>query len=292
MHRLRSPPPAHPWQERRKYLARTDSGTWLLKFVGLGRAGERAFARARALADAGFSPTVAGLRHGFLVERWRDDLRPLSATAACDTRARLVAHVARYLAFRARHFAATACDGASTAELFEMLRCNALEGLEGAAAQAITASTWDGLCVAMQDAAHRVRRVETDNRLHRWEWLAGPSLFLKTDAVDHAAAHDLVGCQDIAWDVAGAETELDLSAAEAKHLTRSMAARGRPVDPALVALMRPCYLAFQLGHFAMAADAGGDASMRAALIAERDRYAAALPAAIRHAEARNRANGS
>ena len=57
-----------------------------------------------------------------------------------------------------------------------------------------------------------VRRVETDNRLHAWEWLHTPDgRLLKTDALDHHAGHDLIGCQDITWDIAGATVELDLS---------------------------------------------------------------------------------
>ena len=41
--------------------------------------------------------------------------------------------------------------------------------------------------------------------------LKDPTL-LKTDALDHSEGHDLIGCQDIAWDVVGAATELELSA--------------------------------------------------------------------------------
>ena len=285
-HRVGMLPPANPWQERRKYLAHTADGTWLVKFAGLGRAGERTLARARALADAGFSPAVAGLRHGFLVERWRDDLAPLSLPSMPQGRAREVERIAEYLAFRARNFAAAPDSGASIRELFEMMRCNACEALGDAASSIFDAIDRDWLDAALRQAAQRVRRVETDNRLHRWEWLAGPSLLLKTDAVDHAAAHDLVGCQDIAWDVAGAEVELGLSAAEAVHLAMSMAARGVGVDAALLALMRPCYLAFQCGNAALAAAATSHPPTRSSLVAERDRYAAALPRAVQDALAR------
>jgi hypothetical protein len=279
-HHVGTLPPAHPWQERRKYLAHTAGGTWLLKFAGLGRAGDRALARAGELADAGFSPAVAGLRHGFLVERWRDDLAPLSGASTPQARARLVERMAEYLAFRARRFAAAPDSGASITELFEMMRCNVREALGDAALSILGPVEGDRLDAALRRAAQRVRRVETDNRLHRCEWLVGPSLLLKTDAVDHAAAHDLVGCQDIAWDVAGAEVEFSLSGAEALHLARSMASRGVDVDPGLLALLRPCYLAFQWGHAAMAADATSDPLTRSALAAERDRDAAALPRAL------------
>ena len=61
-------PPAHVQQERRKFILRTEAGSWLLKFVGLGREGARKLDRARALHSAGFTPEVAGYRHGFLIE--------------------------------------------------------------------------------------------------------------------------------------------------------------------------------------------------------------------------------
>jgi hypothetical protein len=62
-------------------------------------------------------------------------------------------------------------------------------------------------------------RAATDNRLHQWEWLIrDDGSILKTDAIDHCSAHDLVGCQDIAWDVAGAIVEFDFSASESEDL--------------------------------------------------------------------------
>ena len=53
-----------------------------------------------------------------------------------------------------------------------------------------------------------VRPVEIDGRLHAWSYLRRDGHLLKTDALDHHAGHDLVGCQDIAWDIVGAKIEL------------------------------------------------------------------------------------
>ena len=79
---------------------------------------------------------------------------------------------------------------------------------------------------------------------------------LKTDAVDHHEAHDLIGCQDVAWDVVGAAVELGFDEAEQSILSEYVErASGRPVSAALMAFYRPCYLAFQLGHHLMAASA-------------------------------------
>lgn len=269
-----TPPPAHPWQERPKYLATTRDGTWLVKFAGLGRAGQRALARARSLSAAGFTPLPAGLCHGFLVERWRDDLKPLPARLMGDQRRRLLARMADYLAFRARSFPAAEDAGASMEALLAMVRCNAKEALDDDESNGL-----ERLAQSFRRAPARIARVETDNRMHRWEWLEGPTLLLKTDAVDHAAGHDLIGCQDIAWDVVGAEAEFELSADERQALASRIRRQGVPVDLSLIPLLRPCYLAFQWAHFAMAVDASqGD--MRMPLVAERERYRSALRIAL------------
>ncbi len=269
-------PPAHPWQERRKFIAETDEGRWLVKFVGLGRRGERLLERAQALAAAGFSPAPAGLCHGFLVERWQGDLAPLSRLRTLGWRDRLVDRVADYLAFRARSFAAPRDGGASLQQLHEMGRHNTGEALGAQAAAA-----WDRLGAATDRLAPEVVRVETDNRLHAWEWLVAGAHLLKTDALDHHAGHDLVGCQDIAWDVAGAAVEFELSAGEERRLTQRLAAQaGVRVRPELVAFYRPCYLAFQLGYWRMAHDAADTSPEAARLQAACARYADGLRRAL------------
>jgi hypothetical protein len=67
---------------------------------------------------------------------------------------------------------------------------------------------------------------------------------MKTDAVDHHQAHDLIGCQDPAWDVAGAVVEFDLDEHEAMQLA---AATGRSVDAEHLQFYELGYCAFRLG---------------------------------------------
>ena len=243
-------PPIHPYLERRKFLHRAAHATWLLKFAGLGAHGEAAAARARQLHAAGFTPEPAGLLHGFLAERWMEKARPLDPGRT--DRPALVAHLGRYLGFRAREMPAGPETGASAAALLGMARTNTREALGESAAARL--DHWQAQLPAL-DAA--MRRAWTDNRLHPWEWLVLPDgRLLKADALDHAAAHDLIGCQDIAWDVAGAVAELGLSADEQAALLAALAREaGHPVDPALLDFLTPCYLAFQLGLHSMAADA-------------------------------------
>jgi hypothetical protein len=273
-------PPANPMQERRKFLARTATGTWLAKFVGLGAEGERKVRRARALHAAGFTPEVAGFVHGFLVERWIEGAVPL-ARGLIDP-LRLAERVGDYLGFRAAAFACEPGRGASLDALWEMARHNAAEALGDAAAGAI-----DGWRHALPRLAAQVRPVETDNRLHRWEWLVLPDgTILKTDAVDHHAAHDLVGCQDIAWDLAGAAVELGLDGAAGRRLRAVVARRtGRDPDPDLVAWLEIAYAAFQLGAATMAGHSA-DPEERARLAAEAGRYRRRLAARLRVASPR------
>lgn len=229
-------PPSFVQQERLKFLARTGRGAWLARFVGLGGAGQRALDLARATSAAGFTPEIAGLRHGFLIERWIDDARPLRPRALGHER--LLAHLARYLALRATR-AGTA--GASCSELIAMVRRNVTLGVGDDLADRIAARLEP---IAMQP-------VQIDGKLHAWEWLVqSDGTLVKTDAYDHHAAHDLIGCQDIAWDVVGAAVELGLSDAEEQWLAGEVGA-----DRARLAFLRPCYLAFQLGRAQLAADA-------------------------------------
>jgi hypothetical protein len=237
-------PPVHRWQERRKYLLRTSAGTFLLKFVGLGRFGEKAFARAQALHAAGFGNRPIGYRHGFLIEPWHDAARPPRREG--EERRLLLDVLGKYLLFRARRFPADASDGADIPALLAMARTNVEESLGRTMAERLS---------RISPPAGRLRRIETDNRMQAWEWLLLPDgRLLKADGLDHHAGHDLVGCQDVAWDVAGAAVELDLTSAETLRLAQMLG-----VDDASLAFHGACYLAFQLGAAEMAIAAHADA---------------------------------
>ncbi|HEX2135693.1 MAG TPA: hypothetical protein VHG30_07260 [Microvirga sp.] len=266
-------PAANIRQERRKFLARAGGVPWLVKFAGLGRAGEEKLLRARRLSEAGFGPEVAGLRYGFLVERWLEHAPSLDQVAL--ERPLLLEAVGAYVGFRARALPAPGARGATLAELARMACHNAGQALGPDPAAALTRQL-----ARAQDLEGRVRRVVTDNRLHAREWLVCGSRLIKTDALDHAVTHDLVGCQDAAWDVAGAIAEFDLTAAEAALLCGAVQRHaGVPVDPDLLAFLDPCYLAFQLGAATLAAQAvGGPEAVR--LEAEARRYGARLRAVI------------
>lgn len=240
-------PPSYPQQERLKFLASTKNGLFLVKFAGFGEIGERKLERARAFSKAGFTTEVAGLRHGFLIERWHQDALSLDQ-AFIDCRG-LVERIGSYLGFRARLSPVDGPSGASLAELGHMARHNTREILGENAA-----FTLERLLLKGDALNAQVRRVATDSRMQAWEWLLSGGQLLKTDALDHAAGHDLIGHQDIAWDVVGAEIELGLTEAQVQQLCRIIKAEsGASISPTLLAFLRPCYLAFQAGYYAMAA---------------------------------------
>ncbi|MBB3017241.1 hypothetical protein FHR70_000281 [Microvirga lupini] len=263
-------PPANIQQERRKFLARTNGTAWLVKFAGLGETGAQKLRMAEKLHEAGFSPEPAGYRHGFLVERWHDKLESLDRAQISP--GSLVEQVGAYLGFRARHFPAGEHEGASLDALRRMAIYNAGQALGEAKSAALEQSL-----AAANALASRVHRICTDNRLHDWEWLVSGSKLVKTDALDHSAAHDLVGHQDVSWDVAGAIVELDLSEEEASRLCQIVQQEsGTPVDQALLAFMLPCYLAFQLGAHLMAAGALGEGPETTRLRQAASRYGGLL----------------
>lgn len=221
-------PPAHPAMERRKFRLTSSAGTFIARFAGLGRTGEAKLQRARVLHAAGFAPEPLALRRGFLLQRWTDGelLDPTDRPA-------FLAHLARYLAFRARSFPAGADEGAGAEDLCVIARRNAALEL---------------VAPALGD------RVHVDGRLHAWEWRrTGEGRFLKLDALDHSCGHDLIGCQPIEWDIAGAAAEFDLNAEEVRQLIETMARHGaRQADPAALAFFDRCYAAFQVGLWTLA----------------------------------------
>ena len=230
-------PPADPAMERLKFLALVGGKRWLAKFAGIGTSGEAQFELARRLSGAGFAPEPACLCHGFIVLPWIDE-KPVRQHLPP------LARVLDYLACRAS--LPPTNSGASLSELFAMAANNFGEHWGAPAEAAVRSALGD------PQRFHPILCC-TDNRMHAWEWIHGANGWQKLDALDHHAAHDMIGCQDIAWDIAGASTELAMSPARRNALTTALGARiGRRIDPDLVAVCELCYLGFQIGLWSMA----------------------------------------
>ncbi|MER9896847.1 hypothetical protein [Mesorhizobium sp. M0130] len=260
-------PPVHRGFERRKFLASAGREKWSVKFVGLGEIGMHKAETASRLHDARFGPDVAGLCHGFLVERWIDGT---TLDRARLSKEKVVAHLGHYLAWRAANLPASE-PGASLEALADIALQNTSEGL--GESRAAELRNW----FSKQVPPKTMQRVEIDGRLHPWEFILSRSgTLVKTDALDHCRSHDLIGCQDIAWDIAGARVEYSLSNAATAALCKAVeATTSRPVDADLVRYYEPCYLAFQLGLWSMA-QRSGDGREQIRLAAAARRYAAML----------------
>jgi hypothetical protein len=229
---------------RRKLMVRAAGGNWLAKFAGLGPVGERKFHDARLLGRAGFGPEAVALCHGFIVQKWIDGQPPGKFARDRDA---FLHRLGAFLAFRARNLGAPG-PGASPGDLREMAIHNAAEALGAAAAVSLTHRL-----AKLEALRDHVRPIRTDNRLHAWEWLATENGFIKLDGVDHCEGHDLIGCQDIAWDLAGSIVEYGLDQHEVEKLCRIVKEIGviEP-DRELISALLPCYLAFQLGLWSTA----------------------------------------
>lgn len=247
--------PVNAQQERRKFLGRRDGQRLLAKFCGLDAAAEEGVQVARVLGDRGYAPRVVDVRYGFTIWEWVDAASDANVTSADADR------IADYLLFRKTHLRGE--RGAPAGKLLEMAEYNA-RGIADL-------SHWREQVAELE---RRRRPVLTDNRMHRWEWLrTSEGTLLKSDAADHAFAHDLIGAQDIAWDVAGGVIELGLDGAKLRERVGA--------DEQLLEFYRDAYAAFHFGYYDVAA-AGAPDEERERLLSQRDRYRAELTTARAH----------
>ncbi|MGI9101965.1 MAG: hypothetical protein ACR2IF_05930 [Terriglobales bacterium] len=217
--------------ERLKFASR-DRRRWY-KFEGHGHFGQAVSERSRLLGEAGFSPKLLGRRDGFgeyaLVQG--------RAMSVADLSSELLERIADYCALRAVEFS---CRTPET-QLRSMVGFNLREqlGIE----------TENGL-----DELSGGRPVITDNRMLPHEWMIGTSgALLKTDAASHGDDHFFPGPVDIAWDLAGAIVEWEMSSDAAQFLMDRF--RRRSGDDARKRL--PAYVlgysVFRMAYCSMAA---------------------------------------
>jgi hypothetical protein len=241
-------PPSAPAMERRKFRLWTATGTYLARSAGLGEHGEAKLERARVLHQAGFGPEPLALRRGFLLERWIEG----ALLKRRDRPSDFLRQLGDYLDLRRRSFPAAGEAGADPG----LLRQMALNNADRLAGPCVA----EGLepLLARLGGSGSLQPVHIDGRMHPWEWRVVPGGFCKLDALDHSCGHDLVGAQDILWDVAGAIVELGLDDTQSGDLTRRL-----DVDPEQLAPMAACYAAFQGGLWSISTvQNGGSAGAR------------------------------
>ena len=260
-------PPSVPEWERRKFLVSASGTPFLAKFAGLGSIGEEKLAIARALHSEGIVPEPLALAHGFLIERW------CAGALSLGRAEKPLREIASHIGARAKLLPATRTSGATIVELLDMAQRNVSIELGRQCAYVI-----DHWRARREELARRVVRVRTDNRLDRHEWLRLRSGgLLKADALDHHCAHDLIGCQDAAWDVAGAIVEFDVGEMQRGDFIASVEhCAGREIDRELLHFYRMAYLAFRLGQARLGSAMVADGCERGRIERAGDTYSAQL----------------
>jgi hypothetical protein len=242
-------PAVQPQHEQRKYVVQRAGGERLVvKFNGLGRYGRSRARMAAALGRAGFSPCSAGVSGGFLATRYvyGESLRVGDLTSGDAAR------VGEYLAAHPR--ARARDSGATLEEIAAMVELNVREGC---------GSTLGGRAAALMRRASfaSAKRVAIDGRMLPHDWIRVSGRLLKTDGVAHHDDHFFPGCQDAAWDVAGACVELRPSTDTRDALIAAYAhASGDSRVEEQLPYWTLAYLAFRLGYTSLAAHALGSSA--------------------------------
>jgi hypothetical protein len=182
-------PPSWPQMERLKFLS--GDGRDFFKFEGLSPAADSVRARAEILSAAGFACVAQDAGRGFScypVVKGR-------AMSTSDVSEPALEHIARYCAFRCSSFRER--DDAPAA-LEDMLRFNLAREFQV------------DLPLDVSSLCENV--IVVDGRMQPHEWIrAASGHLLKTDAISHGDDHFFPGPTDIAWDLAGAAVEWELS---------------------------------------------------------------------------------
>ena len=235
--------------------------TALFKFEGLGRYGALARKQAQVLADAGFSPALLGFENGFARYRFEHG-RPLNRQ---DLNPVVLTRMAEYCAFRAKNLAA---PFASSETLLNMMQVN-LQVEFG------RENPFSELPIALP--------VYADCRMMPHEWFAtSAGRILKTDSVGHGEGHQLPGPADIAWDLAGAIVDWDLSHSQRRFFLAEYRrlsgddARSR-IHPYIV-----FYLAYRTAYCRMGAACMRDSGDGVALWDQYREYALKLKHCLKH----------
>jgi hypothetical protein len=243
-------PAVQPQHERRKYLYQVGDPaesagefSWL-SFLGLvPDSATSQLRRAQQLAAAGFTAAPTSVTHGFLVTPFTPG-SPLRVPGEMD--AALLEILASYLA----HISCTqsAQPSVTHTALLDMVVTNTVEGLGDEWASRLhprLRKYGDSWCE---------RTVALDGRMLPHEWIRTSNGYLKTDAVHHHDDHFFPGCQDIAWDVAGACLEFNLGPRERQQLIeRYRSLSGDSTITARLPLHALTYLAFRLGYTTLSA---------------------------------------
>ena len=229
--------------ERLKYLSTAPNGErerQLRKFIGFGHYGHPVLAREQQIADAGFGIEPRREHDGFVSYRWFDG-RPMSRH---DLSQQSIERLADYCALRAQSCSVSEGD---ITTLQQMAEHNLGQ---------------QGMFLSLP------LRLETpvvpDGRMQPHEWLLTPAgQMLKTDSGAHGDDHFFPGPCDIAWDLAGAIVEWEMTAGQVQYFLERYRAASENDASTRIAGYLAAYTAFRRAYCLMAANALGDTEEQA-----------------------------
>ena len=237
--------------EALKYVS--SDQTRFFRFEGYGHYGEEAADRSHELGQARFSPLYFGNFAGFGCYEYFDG-RPISPDQVTPT---VLAHVARYCAFRALEFAHVSTQ--HTHELEKMVRFN-----------------WQNEFGAELEPGFElkvVRPAVTDSRMLPHKWLVDATGEIrKVDAATHGDSHFFPGPCDIAWDLAGAIVEWQLRRDAAQMLLEHYAKCGGDDARGRISAYEIGYATMRMAYSRLAARAMGGTEEEALFARDYERY--------------------
>ncbi|HEY6352299.1 MAG TPA: hypothetical protein VI636_23115 [Candidatus Angelobacter sp.] len=218
--------------ERLKYLSADPAQPRFYKFLGLGHYGREVFDREARLAVSGFAVPPQMESAGFASYPFVKG-RPMSAA---DTSEKVLARLAAYCACRTQEFPVESADVAALQQMAEHnLRQLRFE-----------------VPVSLQ----LERPVIADSRIQPHEWLlTSARQMLKTDSGSHGDDHFFPGPVDIAWDLAGAIVEWQMSPAAMKAFLEMYRRASGDHAEKRIADYITAYAVFRCAYCLMAANA-------------------------------------
>jgi hypothetical protein len=218
--------------ERLKFLS--PDRRQFFKFEGMGPLGSEVRERAFIFAKDGFSPDVSDAGDGFLSYQAvkGHNLRKQDVSPS------VLERIARYCSYRVSNFSHSRI---LNSELSNMIEFNVQQEF--------------GRTVRLDPALlGSTHPVLVDGRMQPFEWIAAHTgELLKTDAISHGDNHFFPGPCDIAWDLAGAIVEWELSFEAADFLLHRFKQLSGVDAAQKLDTYRLAYCVFRLGFCKMAA---------------------------------------
>jgi hypothetical protein len=235
--------------ERLKYQSSDGRNPRFYKFLGFGHYGDAVFAREQRVAHAGFGPAPDREENGFVAYPFIQG-RPMRVADLNDG---VLARLADYCAFRASSFPA------------ELNDLNALQQMVDHNVPEL------GFDVSVQ--LELKRPVIADGRMQPHEWLlAKDGRMLKTDSGGHGDDHFFPGPTDIAWDLAGAIVEWDMSAKQSTTFLEFYRRKSGDDAASRIEHFVRAYSVFRAAYCLMAANALGEGEESQHLLGAAEKY--------------------